>query len=350
MQADAARWWAGELERPLLQLRLYECDPERAAPALSMPYSDLMAYTPTITPEAIVDRLDYELAGIEFLGDAFPGIYLNFGSHTVAAFLDCLVEPGEHTAWFAPRTVLPIQELHFTYNPENFWLLRVKEICRLAMERWNGRAMINLPAMGGIFDILSAFRPSELLLYDLYDEPEEVKRLTWELHELWWRYFDEVNAVLQPVNPGFSTWAPLYSAEPYFMLQSDFCYMLGPEMFEEFVLPELIASCRRMPNAFYHLDGVGQLPHLEMILAIPELKGVQWIPGDGQPGFEAWPEVYAKIRDAGKLAQLWGDPRVIDILSRELGSLRGMAVMMKGDVSERATLVECLRRYGVPGE
>ena len=33
-------------------------------------------------------------------------------------------------------------------------------------------------------------------------------------------------------------------------------------MSERFILPELQACCRRIPNAFYHLDGVGELPHL----------------------------------------------------------------------------------------
>ena len=61
-------------------------------------------------------------------------------------------------------------------------------------------------------------------------------------------------------------------------------------MFDE-SKPELAASCRRLKNAFYHLDGLGQLPHLKSLLSIPELKGIQWVPGDGQPDVTEWPAV-----------------------------------------------------------
>ena len=57
----------------------------------------------------------------------------------------------------------------------------------------------------------------------------------------------------------------------------------GPEMFERFVLPDLAACCDRLDHAFYHLDGKGELPHLDLLLSIDGLRGIQWIPGAGQP-------------------------------------------------------------------
>ena len=72
------------------------------------------------------------------------------------------------------------------------------------------------------------------------------------------------------------------------MLQCDFCYMIGPEQFKKFVLPELAVSCKKLTNPFYHLDGPGQLPHLDYLLSIPELKGIQCVPGDGSPHDGPW--------------------------------------------------------------
>jgi hypothetical protein len=40
------------------------------------------------------------------------------------------------------------------------------------------------------------------------------------------------------------------------------------------------------------------------VLSIPELDGVQWIPGDGKPTCAHWPEVYRKIAAAGKKIQI----------------------------------------------
>ncbi len=183
----------------------------------------------------------------------------------------------------------------------------------------------------------------------MYDHPDEVKRLTWESHELWFRYYTEINEFLQPVNPGYSDWAGIYSPDPSYMLQCDFCYMIGPEMFDEFVKPELAAACRRLDNPFNHLDGPGQLAHLDSLLEIPELKGVQWIPGDGNPGMAHWPEVYRKIRAAGKLIQLFLSDSGLDVLNivaEQVSSAEGIILCGEVLASEESRLLELLKRYG----
>ena len=79
--------------------------------------------------------------------------------------------------------------------------------------------------------------------------------------------------------------------------------MISPEMFDEFVKPELIESSLKLPRTFYHLDGSGQLSHLDSLLTIQTLDGVQWVPGAGNPECAEWPEVYQKISAAGKKIQ-----------------------------------------------
>jgi hypothetical protein len=88
------------------------------------------------------------------------------------------------------------------------------------------------------------------------------------------------------------------------MLQCDFCYMISPAMFERFVLPELVACCNKLDYSFYHLDGPGALNHLDLLLDIPKLHGIQWIPGAGKPSATNWPDLLDKIRAKGKLIQI----------------------------------------------
>jgi 5-methyltetrahydrofolate--homocysteine methyltransferase len=121
--------------------------------------------------------------------------------------------------------------------------------------------------------------------------------------------------------------------------------MISPEMFDEFVKPELAATCRRLDHPFYHLDGPGQLPHLDSLLNITELSGVQWVPGDGQPALTEWPEVYQKIQEAGKRIQLWGDFETLDILAEQLGSLKGIVLMISAHVSQEEEARAFLRKY-----
>jgi len=188
------------------------------------------------------------------------------------------------------------------------------------------------------------------LLFGLYDSPEDVKRLAGEGHRVWWHYFDELNRVLRPVNPGYTAWTPLFSEEPCYMLQCDFAYMLGPDMFDEFVKPELAASCRRLKNSFYHLDGIGQLPHLDSLLEIPELKGVQWVPGDGQPEITKWPEVYRKIRQAGKLIQFFTSQsslawNALDLIADQIGGAEGICMIGEADRSQENDILKIIDRY-----
>ena len=77
-----------------------------------------------------------------------------------------------------------------------------------------------------------------------------------------------------------------------YMLQSDVSYMISPKMFERFVLPDLKMRCNAMDYAFFHMDGKGQLPHLEHLLSLDRLRGIQWQPGDGEPMAEEWPEAF----------------------------------------------------------
>ncbi len=103
------------------------------------------------------------------------------------------------------------------------------------------------------------------------------------------------------------------------MLQSDVSYMISPKMFERYVLPDLEKCCKEMNYAFYHMDGKGQIPHLEMLLSIPRLRGIQWVPGDGNPSPENWLPLLQQIRKAGKLCQVTVTPEGALTIMRELG-------------------------------
>jgi len=344
IKEDSRRWWAGELERPLIQVRLHGADPGRPEPKL--PPKGFAAFYGTETPAAeIVDRWDYDLSACEYLGDGFPNIWPNFGPGVMAAFMGANLECTADTCWFNPVRDSGISELRFEYNPDNEWYRHVRNLSKAADERWQGTVQVSMTDLGGNLDILSTFRPSEKLLLDLYDNPEAVEKRTWEAHELWWRYFNEL-AQDTPSNPGYTAWAPIFSETTYYMLQCDFCYMISPEMFDEFVKPELAATCRKLDNPFYHLDGVGQLPHLDSLLSIPELKGVQWIPGAGKGSEAEWPEVYRKIHDAGKLIQLFGGIEALDAVAEQIGTAKGIVTLAWGNVSEREKYEAALKRYG----
>jgi len=346
-----ADWWAGRLQRPLIAATLTGFEPPGPQPPL--PFHHFTSFYGLETPvDRILDVWEWKLAEQRYLGDAFPSLWLNFGPGVMAAFLGCELHnsPAGGTAWFHPRELREAADLHFSVDENNPWWRRIVEIARAADARFGGLLQVGMTDLGGNLDIVSSFRPGEKLLLDLYDCPGEIERLVWEAHRCWWQCFERLHACL-PHNPGYTAWTPIFSAEPYYMLQCDFCYMIGPEMFDRFVKPELAASCRRLKNAFYHLDGPGQLPHLDSLLEIPELKGVQWVPGAGQPDITEWPEVYRKIHKAGKLIQMFSNQsklgfEALDAIADQIGSGRGIVMIGGADRREEERVAALLARHG----
>lgn len=341
-------WWEGKLGRPVIPVILGEKDPGRSVPTVPL-LTQANCNELSIPAKEIIDRIDYELSKNIYMGDAFPYFNMDrFGPGIVAAFLGARLDNSTGRVWFHPKETLPIKEIHFEYDSNNVWLNRIKEICIEAMKRWQGQVLLGMPDLGGPSDILSTFRPGDGLLLDLYDYPEEVNRLIWELHDLWHRFYNEICEVLQPVNPGYSSWCQIYCDKPSYVLQSDFSYMIGPEMFNEFIKPELTATCKKLPNTIYHLDGVGQLNHLDSLLEINELDAVQWVPGDGKPDQSQWPEVYRKINKAGKGIQLFNGFECLDAVAQQTGTYKGIHhTAIIGHISQEDEFKRLLEKYGI---
>jgi hypothetical protein len=349
LRSNYEAWWQGTLERPLIIAMCYGLDPGRpqpAAPFLSQETCTDLRWS----AEELIDRVDWELSQVRWLGDSFPYFNMDcFGPGVLAAMLGGRLDNSTGRVWFFPDEEREIADIHFEYNPDNPWLKRVKDIYRAAVNKWQGQVVLGMADLGGTLDVLSTFRPSEKLLMDLYDHPAQVERLTWAIHELWFKVFDEINQIIAPVTRGYSDWSQIYSAEPTYVLQIDFSYMIGPKTFKRFALPELAACCRRLPRSFYHLDGTGEIPHQQMILSIPELGGMQWIPGDGKPDCANWPEIYQAIQQSGKRMQVLGSHfEILDAVSDQLGSAKGIHFRgIYAHLDDEAEIREQLARYDI---
>ena len=294
------QWWNGTLERPIVPVvttgHASKLDPSRYP---KMTFAN--AWDFSIAPEEFIEHDHAAFSAMRFHGDAFPmTLPLKMGAGVLAALLGCKPISSEHTVWFLPEKEVPIEELHFEYTEDTPAFKRLMRYYEAAIEKWQGSVVLGMFDLGGVMDVLASFRGTENLLMDLYDDPEEVLRCVKELQELWFQYFDRFNRLLAPHVPGYSHWYGIYHEEPGYILQSDFCYMISPEMFNTFVGPELDSSAKRLWNAVYHMDGVGQIPHLDYLLQMDAIKGFQWQPGDGTARTQNWDELNLRILDAGK--------------------------------------------------
>ena len=339
------RWWRGELGRPLIRATItdaYPIGPKPKAPILSQENVHDFSWS----PEELAEALEWELSGFEYLGDAYPVVDLAcFGPGVLAAFCGAKLDNSSGRVWFFPCQE-DVTKLHIRYDPENVWARRIKDICRAGVERWRGSIIITMPDLGGILDVIASLCGTENLLYATVDEPGELHRLILEAEAAWQEAYADFARLLAPQGC-MTNWNGILSCRSTYIPQCDFAYMIGPDMFREFVLETLRRDTERIEDTIYHLDGIGQLAHLDMLLSLPKLKAVQWVPGDGKPGPEMWPQVYEKISAAGKNVMIIGDARTNGSLEQlpKLGQKIYSATWTSQ--SEREDVIRYLKAMGV---
>jgi hypothetical protein len=316
VERETMAWWQGDLDRPLVWLTVTPSmpDPRR---------HDYLSNYPLDMPAGEVCDLHAPvLAATRWYGDACPSWWVNLGPGIMAGFMGSdvhsVLEPSE-TVWFSVAGEIDIQSLDLAYDPGNLWWKRAADLTRAMVEGWEDRLAVGHTDLGGNLDVLASFCSTEGLLLSLIDHPEDVERLVQRITELWIQYYDALDAIIRPTCRGTTCWAPIWSTGKAYMLQCDFSYMISPAMFERFVLPDLSACCAHLDHGFYHLDGKGQIPHLDLLLSIERLRGIQWIPGDGQPPPDQWLPLLKRIRDGGKLCQVFVSPEGARTIVRNLG-------------------------------
>ncbi len=337
------RWWAGDLERPIVAASV-----PHAGQDVPRRHHFTGHYPRETAPATIIADEHAHLCSRRWIGDGFPHFWPNFGPGIAAGFLGAQVHgtPDSNTIWFEPpEPRIELAELQLHVDPQNHWWQRVCAITAAAIDFWRGDVLVGHSDLGGNLDVLASFLTTEELLMALYDAPEHVTRVVRQITEAWLWYYDQLAALIEPAGRGTSSWAALCAPGRGYMLQCDFSYMISPRMFEQFVAPDLAACCARLDQAFYHLDGKGELPHLDVLLGMERLRGIQWVPGAGQPPPEQWPDVLARIKKAGKLCQLYVSPEgALDIVRTHGGKGFALFVGELTSVEEGEAFLRTLAR------
>lgn len=118
----------------------------------------------------------------------------------------------------------------------------------------------------------------------------------------------------------FHLWAPRRISS----WSADWIYNIGPRQFERWALPEMQTLSRLLEYSFYHLDGFRAVRHLDRMLAIPELGGIQFTSGAGHTTAEALP-VYQQLQRGGKVQWIPCRYDEVEVLLRELDP-RGLLI------------------------
>jgi hypothetical protein len=268
-----------------------------------VPVADRWLDTPNVI-RMVRSRLEHTA----FFGEAFPAFNPNLGPDFLGAVMGCDLQFGESTSWAHPivKDWRSHEDLHF--DEENPWWQKIVEITQAALNDSHGDYLVGITDIHAGMDGLVSLRGPDRLCMDLFDDVDSVKSRIWQVHDVFRSVFERLWALTSPMQGGTTNWMGLLHPGRQYVTSCDFSCLISPEDFNEYVVPELIAELSFLDASIYHLDGSGALRHLDRLLMLRELNGIQWVPGAGQKPMREWIPVLKRIQDAGKLLQLTIEP------------------------------------------
>ncbi|MGB9894679.1 MAG: hypothetical protein ACPLN2_02105 [Thermoproteota archaeon] len=314
-------WWDGKAEKPLIQIFV-----QREKCNIAWDGWDLVRHWRRL--DVVLKNFEAFASCTSFLGEAYPNLWINLGPGVLAAYLGNSPKFVANTVWFEePKDWEELEDLEIKEN--NAWWSYTKDIALELREKSRNKFVVGITDIGGVLDVAASLRGINNLMKDLYFNPQKVKILLDKIIELWHDCYNELYDLLEGGRQGTSAWMNLWSPLKWYPIQCDYAYMLSPKLFKEFSLPYLVEQCERLDHPLYHLDGVGQIVHLDDLLKIENLRGIQWVPGEGKPDVssEIWLNMYKKIIGKDKNLVLSGMPfeKVNSFLSnfsaKELGRI-----------------------------
>lgn len=302
-------YWARENhDRPLLQIRAPKAGAskkpfkEKSYPSLKDRWFDI---------DYLLAKANYDFENTFFGAEAFPMYWPNLGPDILAAFYGIDLEYGEDTSWAKHIDFTWEDYKPFLLDKSNEYYKKIVSMTEAAVADGKDKYLVGITDLHPAADLLVSMIGPEKLCMDMIDNPEAVRRAVMDLLPGFKTVFDEFYNMTTVHQEGTSNWLGVWHPGKWYVTSCDFNALISPAMYEEYLLDELVEELSFLDASIFHLDGPDALRHLDLLLSIDKLKGIQWVYGAGQPSAKHWIDVLKKIQDAGKLIH-------IDILPSEL--------------------------------
>lgn len=252
-------------------------------------------------PKHIVKGLRRDFSNTYFGGDAFPSVSPSLGPDLLSALIGLEITYNNSSAWVTHKNC-PLSEFEdFNITKNNFYYEKIKEMLNYFAKDAKGDdyivGMVDLNA--GMDGVASLIGPDKLC-FEMIDNPEEVQRVNNEIFNLYTKLFSELYKITNKYQKGTTNWLPIYSESQWYYITCDFMCMVSDEHLEEFILWEIEKRVNFHDRTLFHLDGENAIRHLDKILKIPNLTGVQVQATPFVHSGKFWIEHIKKIQEYGK--------------------------------------------------
>ncbi|MBU8901535.1 MAG: hypothetical protein KOO69_02230 [Victivallales bacterium] len=246
------------------------------------------------------------------------------------------------------KTVEDYSNFDFDYSDDWGWK-QIQKVQKRLLEAGKDKFAVMNPVLLQSNDLFAVLRGTQDFLMDLVMNPDEVKKALKTMSDNWLAASLECCNISKAAGvEGTHFWPSLWSPKKGTCIQSDVSCMISPDMFEEFIVPELEAAAATFDHVFYHLDGTDAIKHLERVMEIPNIFGIQWSPGAGTSHeIEDWLPMYKKIQAKGKgLCPPPIPKEKLEFAIRELNP-RGLVLSVQGaqSVDEANALLATAEKY-----
>ena len=253
----------------------------------------------------VIKRTRAYIQSIYYAGEAFPSYFANLGPDIVGAIAGCDLEFGETTSW-ANHFVDDWENIEpLKFDENNKWFMKLSELTKAALDDSKGDYIVGITDLHPGADGLVSLRGPDNLCLDLYDNPQHVKKRINEIFEIHKEILLRQHTLISSKQHMCTNWTGIIDPDAlWYVTSCDFSCMISKDDYEEFIIPGLMKELSLVDKSIYHLDGPGALLHLDRLLEINNLNGIQWVYGAGQPSAKHWIPILKKIQDAGKLIQI----------------------------------------------
>ena len=316
-QSRLRAYWQGEIvDRPCVAVRAPKAN-------TAVPYRSLVCRA-DFDFARTVEEFEHWAGSTFFGGESMPALMPNYGPDQWAGFLgaELTLAPEKDTSWAKPVAARWEDLPPLALDANNRWLCAILGLTEAAAAVCDGRFLLGGIDTHSNLDCLAALRGAEPLCLDLLERPDDVLDALEQLDALYEPLLTNVARLGRMREFGSTSWLDMWSDGLTQAVQCDFCCMISREHFRRFALPFLAREIDRLDGAVYHMDGPGQIRHLDDLLALDNLHTIQWVPGAGQPAAPAWLPMLRKIQDAGKAVQLLVSVDEVKALHRELDPVK----------------------------
>ena len=191
------------------------------------------------------------------------------------AMLGCRVQIGAESIWAEEGGFEYVDMDRIDFSDENPWRLKYLEFVTTLTRHFDARIPVGQPILRGPSDMIAALRGSSEMIVDLYDRPDDFRRLAERCTEFAIDLVRAQHAITGPFAGGYlieqlGLWAPDRLAR----LQEDSSALFSPDLYTSLLQPWDQRMAEAFPFSAIHLHS-SSLFLLDRILDVEALRCIQ---------------------------------------------------------------------------